>query len=439
MHFIDSISLLNGWFPTFLWILGSFGMLLLLFPRKQPKWLLKAVVLVIAAFGIAYGVQWLLVWVLYVIGDQLPTSVLVWGAVGFSALLLAVFGMRGIGFWRKAATPIAVVAVLLLSGLQINAYYGQYETVGSFYNADTAGLTALSAQEMRNPQVPKTHQNTSLPAASYWKKPTNMPQNGKIVTANIPGKTSGFNAREAIIYLPPAYLTSQPPELPVLVLVAGQPGGPQRWIGAGKLESIMNQFAHQHQGLAPVVAVVDPNGSTLGNTMCMDSQIAKAGTYLSVDVPTWIKTNLNVQTDTSRWGFGGFSFGGTCALQMGTANPKIYPNIIDLSGQAEPALSVNRSQTIQLAFNGDVKAFDVNTPLYLLKKNSYPASFAYISVGASDKHYGPDARIVSEVAKAAGMHVVEAQQPGDGHSWASARAGLSDALNLLAPRLGMSQ
>ena len=414
-------------------------MFLLVFPRKQPQWLLKAVALVIAAFGITYAVQWLLVWVLYVIGDQLPTSVLVWGAVGFAAVLLAVFGMRGLGFWRKIATPIAVVAVLLLSGLQINAYYGQYETIGSFYNADTAGIAALSAQEMRHAQVAKTPGNTSQPAVAYWKKPTNMPLSGKLVTANIPGTVSGFNAREAIFYLPPAYLTSQPPELPVLVLVAGQPGGPQRWIGAGKLESIMNHFSQAHQGLAPVVAVVDPNGSTLGNTMCMDSQIAKAGTYLSVDVPTWLKTNLNVQTDTSRWGFGGFSFGGTCALQMGTTNPTTYPNIIDLSGQAEPALSVNRSQTIQQAFNGDVNAFEVNTPLYLLKKNSYPASFAYISVGASDKHYGPDAAIVSEAAKTAGMQVVEAHQAGDGHSWASARAGLSEALNLLAPRLGMSK
>lgn len=64
-------------------------MLLLLFPRKRPKWLLKAAVVLIAAFGIAYAVQWLLVWVLYIIGDQLPTSVVVWGSVGFSAVLLA--------------------------------------------------------------------------------------------------------------------------------------------------------------------------------------------------------------------------------------------------------------------------------------------------------------------------------------------------------------
>lgn len=439
MHFIDSISLLNGWFPIFIWILGGLGLLLLLFPRKQPKWLLKAVALVIAAFGIAYAVQWLLVWVLYVVGDQLPTSVLVWSAVGFSALLVAVFGMRGLSSWRKVGTPIAVVAVLLLSGLQINAYFGQYETVGSFYNADTAGLPALSTQEMRNSQVLKPKLNTSQFVAAHWNAPASMPNTGKLVTANIPGSVSGFNARDAIIYLPPAYLSAQPPELPVLVLVAGQPGGPQRWVGAGKLESIMNQFAQSHQGLAPVVAVVDPNGSTLGNTMCMDSQIAKAGTYLSADVPRWLKAHLNVQTDTSRWGFGGFSFGGTCALQMGTAYPKIYPNIIDLSGQVEPALSASRNRTIQQAFNGNVQAFEAITPLTLMKKSSFPDSFAYISVGADDTHYGPGAHIVSAAARAAGMHVVEAKQAGDGHSWASAKSGLSDALKLLAPRMGLSR
>ncbi|WP_181149695.1 esterase family protein [Arthrobacter sp. MYb227] len=347
--------------------------------------------------------------------------------------------MRGISLWRKISTPIAVVAVLLLSGLQINAYFGQYETIGSFYNADTAAIPALSTQEMRNTQVFKAQVNKLEPAVTEWNAPASMPQTGKLVTANIPGSISGFNAREAIIYLPPAYLTSQPPELPVLVLVAGQPGGPQRWVGAGKLEMIMNQFALAHQGLAPVVAVVDPNGSTLGNTMCMDSQIANAGTYLSVDVPIWIKRHLNMQTDTSRWGFGGFSFGGTCALQMGTAHPDLYPNIIDLSGQIEPARSANRNHTIQQAFNGDVRTFDAITPLHLLKKNSYPDSFAYISVGANDAHYGPGARIVSKAAKAAGMQVVEAQLAGDGHSWASAKTGLGQALNLLAPRMGLSR
>lgn len=71
--------------------------------------------------------------------------------------------------------PIAVIAGLLLNGLQSNAYFGQHETVGSFYNADTAGLSALSTQEMRNTTVLKAKSNASQFVAVHWSAPARLP------------------------------------------------------------------------------------------------------------------------------------------------------------------------------------------------------------------------------------------------------------------------
>ena len=68
--------------------------------------------------------------------------------------------------------------------------------------------------------------------------------------------------------------------------------------------------------MAPVTVVVDPNGSASGNTLCMDSRIARADTFLARDVPDWIKRTLDVDPDPRQWAAGGFSFGGTCAMQM---------------------------------------------------------------------------------------------------------------------------
>ncbi len=78
---------------------------------------------------------------------------------------------------------------------------------------------------------------------------------------------------------------------------------------------IMDGYARGHGGLAPVVAVADPNGAQSANTLCMDSRIAPADTYLCVDVPRWITGTLNVTPATGRWAVGGFSYGATCALE----------------------------------------------------------------------------------------------------------------------------
>jgi hypothetical protein len=55
------------------------------------------------------------------------------------------------------------------------------------------------------------------------------------------------------LYLPPAYLGSVRARLPVLVLIPGQPGGPEDWLLAGRLAAVMDAFAAAHDGLAPVV------------------------------------------------------------------------------------------------------------------------------------------------------------------------------------------
>lgn len=439
MEFIDSTSLVDGWLPTAAWILGVIGVIFLLLPRQQSKWLVKAVAMAVAAGILTYALYWILLWVASVLSDPLPGAVLAWGVLGVFAVLLGLFGLRGTRAWRKWLTPLAVVAVLLLCGQQVNAYFGQYVTIGSIYGSDTAKLPTLSKNELRSPAQGARARSADIAAIQGWKAPSSMPGRGTLFQATIPGTVSGFVARRAIVYLPPAYLVARRPQLPVMVLVAGQPGSPQRWLDAGHLETLMNDFAAGHQGLAPVVVVVDPNGTLTGNTMCMDSRLGNAGTYLSKDVPAWIIGNLDVQGSTSRWTFGGFSFGGTCAIQMGAAHPDLYPNIIDLSGQVEPALAANRTVTVAKSFGGDAAAFNAQTPMAHLATRRYPHGFAYFSVGADDQHYGPEMLTISAAAKAAGMHVVTAEVPGVGHSWASARTGLAGALNLMGPRLGLAK
>jgi S-formylglutathione hydrolase FrmB len=258
-----------------------------------------------------------------------------------------------------------------------------------------------------------------------------------MATAPIPGTLSGFTGRPAQIYLPAAYNTPNPPLLPVLVLVAGQPGGPDDWVTAGRLQQLMDSVATAHNGLAPVTVVVDPNGGDTDNTMCMDSVIARADTYLSKDVPAWIEANLGVDSDKARWAFGGWSYGGTCALQMATRHPDVYPNFVDMAGEREPALSADRTQTIQQAFNGDTAAFTALTPLTLLARNKYPQVWGYFSNGSEEQQVGQWTTEVSTAAQQAGMTVRTQVVPGQGHSWGVPHASLPPALDFLGQRLGI--
>ena len=170
----------------------------------------------------------------------------------------------------------------------------------------------------------------------------------------------------------------------------------------------------------------------------MDSQIARADTYLSQDVPNWIQAELGVDANHAHWAFGGFSYGGTCAIQMATRHTDLYPSFINISGEREPAISSDRTQTIQAAFGGNAAAFDALTPLTLLGKNRYPDVWGYFAAGGGDPEFLPAMKEVSAAAQKAGMRVQTQVVPNEGHSWAVPGAATLPALRWLAPRLGLA-
>jgi S-formylglutathione hydrolase FrmB len=363
----------------------------------------------------------------------LPLAVLAWIAAAACALLLAGAGLRG-GRWpRRVLAPVAAILVLAAAALQVNAYYSFYRTLGDVTGASTADIAPLT--ESSHPGHAAS--NPPLPLAR-WAPPPDMPEHGRVTSAHILGTVSGFTARRAYIYLPPAHSVPRHPVLPVLVLISGQPGSPSDWLTAGRLQTVLDDFAAAHRGLAPITVVVDANGTATANTMCMDSRIARADTYLATDVPAWIAANLDATTDHEHWAIGGFSFGGTCAIQMATLHPGTYSNALDFSGEAEPALGPTRAATIQESFAGDTAAFDARTPLHQLKKRHYHHSWAYFAAGAEDSEFTACMHRVATAASHAGMTVQAESIPAVGHSWRVASASLGPALDWLSSRLALA-
>ncbi|MEO5992637.1 MAG: alpha/beta hydrolase-fold protein [Arthrobacter sp.] len=440
MNALSGLDLLTGVVPLSVGSAAAAAGLYLLI-RRGRSWWMKIAAAVAAAALLALGTGWFLVHVAAVSAQELPWPVTAWIGIACLAVLLAGLNLAGTGWRRRALAPVAMAVLILGAALQVNAYFGAYRTLRDLTGASTAAIQTLPEGARVGPQTalqpapgPKAG-----PLARTWVKPAGLPAAGTVNSVQIPGAVSGFAAGNAYVYLPPAYQDASRPALPVLVLVAGQPGSPADWITAGAVATAMDAFAATHDGLAPVVVIPDVNGSAKGNTMCMDSRIAKADTYLSTDVPAWIKATLRVDPDPARWAIGGFSFGGTCALQMASLHANVYPSAIDLSGEAEPALGPDRAATIGQAFGGNTAAFDAVVPLKVLAARHYAHSRIYLAAGAQDGTFsGYQARVADAAAKA-GMDVTTALVPGQGHSWEVPRQSLAPAMDWLAPVLGLSR
>lgn len=431
MNWFVTLSLVSDTTSTVVSILGALGGLWLVSSRR--RWY------VLRALPIALTVALIVGVVLYYVvekvwrpfPDPIEIEIYVWIGIGLAALFLVIprtIAARGV--LAKGLSIVAAVLVIVAASAHVNLVFSAYPTLGTLLGVDDADRIDQSQIPGRQQQV-----ITGRPLDGGWSAPASMPSQGKLTSVSIPPTVSSFSARPAEVYLPPAYFADPRPLLPVLVLLAGQPGEPDDWLKGGKLNDTMNAFARDHAGLAPVVVVPDATGSTLANPLCVDSTLGNVATYLSQDVPTWIKATLQVDTDPGSWIIGGLSYGGTCSIQMATNYPDVYRTFLDLSGQLEPTLG-DRNRTVTEAFAGNEAAFVAINPLDLLKNKQYPDSGGAFVVGADDNDYKPGQQTMYQAAKAAGMDVRYDEVPG-GHSFAVWSRGLELELPWLMQRVGL--
>jgi S-formylglutathione hydrolase FrmB len=436
-----SWSTVTGAVPAAVTVAGAISLLWLLAGRGRRWWLR------LAPAALAAGVTLTAVLVIVVdqvwrpFPDSLPLIVQVWIGVALTALGLSALRSWSTRWSQRVLAGIAALLVLACAAVQVNRFYGQYPTVRAALGLAPPGAARFGPDAAGTPR-PGGGPATTVAAppgqrlAEVWRAPPAMPPRGVVSEVDIPAHVSQFAARRGWVYLPPAYLAHPRARLPVLVLVSGQPGSPRDWLDGGRLDAVLDGFAAAHAGLAPVVVIPDHLGAVLANPLCLDSRLGNVETYLSVDVPAWIKATLDVDQDPRHWAIGGYSQGGTCALQLAVRAPHVYSTFIDISGQDEPTLGDRRS-TVRAAFDGDEKAFRRVNPLDILANHRFPTTSAMIVVGRQDDRYRPQQHRVQGACHAAGMDVTWMELPG-GHTWGVWGPGLEQSLPWLAVRAGLT-
>jgi len=437
---LAAIDITRGWLPALVDVVAV-GLLAVVLARRTPP---RTLVFLVGTAALGAGIGLFLCWLL---SDQLnlfdvslsPIS-RAWVAAAFGGVGAALAAAFRPGRGRRSMALVAVPLVLLAGAIGVNADFGQYPTVGSLAGDPVAARIPNSVLVLQARHAPGTApvKNTDAPATPLGttSTPTGSPPRGLVGTVTIPSTKSHFAARPAYVYLPPAALAARPSALPVLILLSGQPGGPENMVQSGKVRATFDAFAAAHHGFAPIVVIPDQLGQPQLNPMCVDSALGNVATYLTVDVPHWIRTHLTVQTEPAAWAIGGFSEGGTCSIQLGAAHPELFGGIFDISGQLAPA-NGTLQQTIDRGFAGSTAAYRAATPLALLAAGTpYHDTVAVFVSGQFDAKYGPQSDAVSAAARDAGMRVTRAVSPGTAHDWHTVQWALRTQLAPVERQLG---
>ncbi len=347
----NGVSLLDGWFPLTLQIVAA--------------------VLLVAAVGWRTR-RWRFVWVpvsvvIAVVGallvhlyfdsqglatDPAPWQLWIWVGVTVGALAVLIVGFRSARWWRRGVAVLAVLAAALTTSVVLNQWVGYYPTLSAAWGAITAGplpdqVSANALGSMRN-----TNRTT-----------------GAVVPITTTDDVSHFAHRTEYVYLPPAWFHgATPPSLPVVMMIAGEFNTPSDWMRTGNAIPIVDKYAQQHGGNAPVLVFVDAGGSFNNDTECVNGPRGNVATHLTDEVRPAVISQFHTSSAAANWGIVGWSMGGTCSVDLTVMHPDLFHSYVDIAGDAAPVAGT-KQQTIDRLFGGNAAAYASFDPATVMQKH----------------------------------------------------------------------
>ncbi|MDQ0577504.1 alpha/beta hydrolase-fold protein [Agromyces albus] len=427
--FLLDVNVVDGPFIVVMYGLSALVAIYLLGREASGSWVLTAIVLIIVGAMVGAGVLWAAVYVLNWFGGPVTDAAWFWIPAVFAGVFIAIWNLWFTRWWRKLVALLAIPIFALTAVFGINAAYGLNPTLGSMLNAST--LRAI------DPEAPDPNEADPVdPLYLTWLAPAGMPAKGAIgtVEGGIPNTNSGFPARAAQIYLPPAALVDDAPRLPLVIMMMGQPGNPDASFIAG----VLDEYAAHHNGLAPIALVIDQLGDPADDPMCLNTERGNVETYVMGDVVPWALQELNVLRGRQFWTVAGYSNGGECAAYFGTKYFETFGNLLALSPDEFPGAE-HSDEVLNTIFAGDQLAYDAVKPANMMAARApYPDTMAIFTVGADDSGFGPGTQRLADAAALAGMQTTFFAVPDADHGASGLKGGLRKGFEVLYPRLGLA-
>ena len=418
-----AIGILDGPLLTVVYGLAAAAFAALLVRRRLRHWWLTALLSVVAGAATGLVVLWALVDLIDAFGEgAVAHETYFWIAAAFAGTALALANFWMSRWWRKLIAVAGVALFIVAAVLGVNASFGLNPTVGSLFGISTT-------PDIKVPEHTDSSADPSAPLWQSWHPPADMPATGEVGEVDIPSTASGWDARPAQLYLPPAALVDDPPELPFILMMMGQPGNPD----AGFVGEVLDRFAAEHDGLAPIVLVVDQLGEPEADPLCLDTAMGHVETYVMTDAVGWARDRLNILEDRRFWAVAGYSNGGGCAAYYGAKYPDVWGGIISLSGVKYPGVE-HSAQVLEDVFGGDEAAYDAVKPTTIMGAHRYTDTTAVFTAGEDDPAYVEWAEANDEAAAAAGMDTTLVIVPEADHGVSALTGGLDAAFPVFYPR-----
>ena len=422
MRWFDHLSLLAGPVPVLLGVL-AFAALAVVVVTQRLVTLSLTLLLAAGSLGLVVAVG-LVTGIEHRVGSTFPHSFFVWAALPVFATALAATRWTSMGWARRGA---AVAAVLLLIGFgldQIDAHYAYLPTVG-----DVLGRPVQDQVVFRGDLV--------HPRLALAPRPPVTDGHGTVLAVDLPGTTSGFHARRAMVWLPPAWFAPHPPDLPALIVLGGVPGDPANMIRAGGSVAVADAYAQAHGGMAPILVFADQNGSFLNDTECVDGPRGNSESYLVDDVRRQVEARFGASTDGRRWGIVGYSEGGTCAIDVALRHPDDFGTFLDIAGELVPSAASGpnaRALTIRRLYGGDAAAWWAHDPFPLLRRRATHGLLALFAAGFKDRDAVRHSQELARAARRDGL-TTDLDLFGGGHDFGMVSRAVAALLPRMADRL----
>ncbi|MFB9238625.1 alpha/beta hydrolase [Plantactinospora siamensis] len=247
---------------------------------------------------------------------------------------------------------------------------------------------------------------------------------GRVVRLTVAGRTSHLTM-PVYAYLPADYGRRPAERYPVIEALHGFPGSPMSWLRRLGVSTMLDREIAAGR-MAPTVVLfpyITPDPAR--DTECTNLVHGPAAeTFLTVDVPSAVESQLRVRQDRAGWGLIGYSAGGFCATNLVLRHPTRYAAGASLSGYSDPGIVV-----------GDGSEHTFNNDDWRLRHLPVPAVALYLACARSDPTAMRDTAALAGLVRAPATVTTEYVDTG-GHNGPTWEAMEPPAFDWLSGWLG---